>query len=119
MDLETLRNYCLSLKATTEDLPFDESTLVFRVGGKIFLLTDTIDYPFHFNLKALPEDVIELQEQYDCIKPGYHMNKTHWVTVTPDGSLPDSFFYKIIENSYNLIFKSLKKADRMRIEQLK
>ena len=115
MILETLRNYCLGLKASTEDFPFDETTLVFRVGGKIFVFTDVEDFPLHFNLKADPEDVIDLREKYDCIKPGYHCNKKYWITVYPDDSMPESFFLTLVKNSYEIVFNSLKKSEKEKI----
>jgi len=76
MNIEMFRDFCLSLKDTTEEFPFDESTLVFKVGGKIFALTD-IDLFNSINLKCDPETAIELRERYSSVLPGYHMNKKH------------------------------------------
>jgi predicted DNA-binding protein (MmcQ/YjbR family) len=107
MHIEALRDYCLSLPKVTEDFPFDESTLVFRVGGKIFLLTD-IDEGKSFNAKCDPERAIELRETYpDAIFPGYHMNKKHWNTVWLDGQLDPALLLDLIKHSYDLILKSL------------
>ncbi len=107
MNLETLRTYCLSLPGVTEDLPFGEDTLVFRVKGKIFLLTSlTSEHP-SFNIKCDPDKAIELREQYDFVKPGYHMNKKHWNTISMEGHLSESLVKPWIKDSYDLIVASL------------
>jgi predicted DNA-binding protein (MmcQ/YjbR family) len=115
MDFGNFREYCLRKKGCTEDTPFDETTLVFRVGGKIFALTDMESLPFQCNLKCDPEKAEELRERYDSITPGYHMNKKHWNTVISDNSFPDTLFRELIDHSYELVFISLKKSDRQRI----
>ncbi len=115
MNLETFRQYCLAKQGATEDTPFDETTLVFRVGNKIFALTDLERIPFRANLKCEPERAIELRERYDSITPGYHMNKMHWNTIEPEGQLSDVLFKELIDHSYNLIFNSLKKIERQKI----
>ena len=112
MDLENFRGYCLSKKGAREDSPFDETTLVFKVAGKIFALTDLYDLPFSFNLKCDPEKAIELREKYFCIKSGWHMNKKHWNTITPDASISDNLIKKLIDHSYNLVFYSLTKLQK-------
>ena len=112
MNVETLREYCLSKKAVTEDFPFGESTLVFRVMNKIFLLVSLDANPLQFNAKCKPEKAIELREQYDAIQPGYHMNKKHWNTVVIDGSISSALIKEMIDDSYNLIVQSLPKKLR-------
>ncbi len=107
MDIETLREYCLSKKSVTEEFPFGEETLVFKAGNKIFLLTDLGSNPLQFNVKCDPDKAIELREQYDAVQPGYHMNKKHWNTVTVDGSIPHQLLKEMIDESYNLIVQSL------------
>ena len=111
MDIENLRDYCLSKKAVTEDFPFDEKTLVFRVGNKMFCLTN-IDKPFKINLKCDPEKAINLREEYDEITPGFHMNKMHWNTIDMNGMLTDELIYDMIDDSYNLILVSLSRKTR-------
>jgi predicted DNA-binding protein (MmcQ/YjbR family) len=76
MNIETLREYCLSKKSVTEEFPFGELTLVFKAGGKIFLLVGLADAPLQFNVKCDPGRAIELREQYDAVQPGYHMNRS-------------------------------------------
>ncbi len=108
MHIEAIRDFCLALPATTEDFPFDDRTLVFRVGGKIYLLID-VEEPGEFNVKCDPEMAIQLREQYpDAIRPGYHMNKKHWNTVTVVG-LDDRLLRDQIVKSYELIKASLPK----------
>ncbi len=114
MNIEELREYCLSKKGVTEHFPFDEVTLVFKVGNKMFALTNLDGEP-SVNLKCDPERAIELREQHSSIIPGYHMNKTHWNTVIMDGTVSDKLIYELVEHSYNLIFESLPKIKRERI----
>lgn len=108
MNIEDFRAFCLAKKAVTESFPFDATTLVFKVAGKMFALTD-LNPPFQINLKCDPERAIELRETYACITPGYHMNKKHWNTITIDGSLTDDFLEKLIQHSYELVIESLPK----------
>ena len=112
MNIETLREYCLSKKAVTEDFPFGESTLVFRVKNKIFLLVALDANPLQFNAKCDPGKAIELREEYDAVKPGYHMNKKHWNTVIIDGSISTRVIKEMIDDSYDLIVQSLPKKSR-------
>ncbi|MBV9962141.1 MAG: MmcQ/YjbR family DNA-binding protein [Parafilimonas sp.] len=112
MNIEALREYCLSKKAVTEDFPFGETTLVFRVKEKIFLLVALDAQPLRFNAKCDPEKAIELREEYDAIKPGYHMNKKHWNTIVIDSSISAKLIKEIIDDSYDLIIQSLPKKLR-------
>lgn len=106
MNIEHYRELCLSLPHVTEDMPFDENVLVFRIGGKIFTLFDVNDFT-SVNLKCDPERAIELREQNDGILPGYHMSKKHWNTVLMDGSVNDRLIAELVQHSYELVFKSL------------
>ncbi len=112
MNIETLREYCLSKKAVEESFPFGEDTLVFKVAGKIFLLAGLENNPLQFNAKCDPEKALELREQYDAVQPGYHMNKKHWNTVIADGSLSNALLKEMIDDSYKLIVNSLPKTVR-------
>ena len=108
MHIEAIRDFCLTLPATTEDFPFDDRTLVFRIGGKIYLLID-VEEPWEFNVKCEPELAISLRERYpDAIRPGYHMSKKHWNTLTV-ASLDDSLLRQQIEQSYSIVKASLPK----------
>lgn len=111
MNIEELREYCLSKRGVTEHFPFDEVTLVFKVGDKMFALTNLDGEPT-VNLKCDPERAIELREHYSSIIPGYHMNKLHWNTVMMDGLVPDKLIFELVDHSYNLVFESLPKIKR-------
>lgn len=112
MNIEEFREYCLSKKGTTEEFPFDEFTLVFKVMGKIFALTDIESRPLSFNLKCDPEKAVLLRDSYSCVQPGYHMNKKHWNTVVADGSVPGKLLMEWIDHSYNQVVAGLPKKVR-------
>lgn len=109
MDIESLREYCLSLPDVSEGFPFDETTLVFKVKGKMFLLTD-LEGPLTMNVKCDPEKAVELREEYSCVIPGWHMNKKHWNTVQIDGSVSDNLLIEWINDSYNLVAGKKKRS---------
>lgn len=116
MNIEQLQHYCLAKPGTEETLPFGPDTLVYKVGGKIFLLTGLDAAPLQFNVKCDPEKAIELREEYSCVLPGYHMNKKHWNTIVVDGSVPTRLLKEWIDHSYQLVVESLPGKTR---EQLK
>lgn len=112
MNIEQIREYCISKKNVTEEFPFDETTLVFKVMGKMFALSGLERQPPAVNLKCNPERAIELREEYDgTILPGYHMSKKHWNTVEII-NLPQEFIMELIDHSYDLVVKSLPKKFR-------
>lgn len=115
MNIEELRTYCLSLKGVTEDFPFDEETLVFKVVGKMFCLTG-LEGDFTVNLKNDPERNVELREEFTAIKPGYHMNKVHWNTIEIDGSIPDDVIKNLIDESYDLVVMKLTKQEQQKLK---
>ena len=102
MNIETLREYCLSKDAVIESFPFGDDTLVFKVNGRIFVLAN-LEGDLTINLKCDPTVAIELRERYTSVIPGYHMNKKHWNTILADGSIPDKEILSWIDNSYNLV----------------
>ena len=112
MNIEEFRDYCLSKNMVTEEFPFDKTTLVFKVAGKMFALTD-IEDDFSINLKCDPEKAVELRELYPCILPGYHMSKKHWNTIIIDGSINDQMLYEWIDHSYELVVMGLPKKIRV------
>jgi predicted DNA-binding protein (MmcQ/YjbR family) len=112
MLLEEIRDYCLAKKGVIEDLPFGESTLVFKIGGKIFALVSMDSIPLSFNLKCDPEKAVELREMYTSVQPGYHMNKKHWNTILADGSVSRQVLHQWIDHSYDLVVASLSKAQK-------
>lgn len=112
MDLEAYYNYCLSKKGATEDLPFDQDTLVFKVGGKIFAFTSLKEWESGnsaISLKCNPDYAIELRATYEAITPGYHLNKKHWNSVYFNKDLPTAEILKLIDHSYDLVLTSLPK----------
>jgi predicted DNA-binding protein (MmcQ/YjbR family) len=117
MNIEQIREYCLKKKGVTEEFPFDEETLVFKVAGKIFLLASLESIPLQINLKCDPEKAVELREEYESVQPGYHMNKKHWNTIIIDGTIPLQQVFEWIDNSYNLVVAGLKKSDKKRLKK--
>jgi predicted DNA-binding protein (MmcQ/YjbR family) len=114
MNVEELREYCIEKPGVNESFPFGEDTLVFKVGGKIFLLTG-LEQGNSFNAKCDPELAVELRERHPEVKPGYHMNKAHWNTVAMNGTLTRKQLCEMIDHSYNLVFNSLPKKLRAEI----
>ena len=108
MNIEEFRDFCLSLREAREDFPFGADTLVYKVNGKMFALTN-IDLFESINLKCEPEQAIDLRERYAAVLPGYHMNKKHWNTVVMDQSIPDKLVKQWIRNSYDLVVSKLSK----------
>ncbi|MGB0167610.1 MAG: MmcQ/YjbR family DNA-binding protein [Luteibaculum sp.] len=108
MNAEIFNDYCMQKKGISQDFPFDDRILVYRVGGKIFALCEIENFDF-VNLKCDPEYAIELREQFEGIFPAYHMNKKHWNSVDVQGLVPDPLIFKLIDHSYKLVFNSLSK----------
>jgi predicted DNA-binding protein (MmcQ/YjbR family) len=115
MDLETIRKYCLGKKLTTESFPFGETTLVFKVGGKVFLLMGLDNQPLQFNVKCDPEKAEELREEYSSVTPGFHMNKKHWNTVVLNGQIPLKKIREMMDESYDLVARSLPVKERKKL----
>lgn len=118
MNIEELREYCLSKKGVEESFPFGPGTLVYKVIGKAFLLCGLDDDPLAFNVKCDPGKAIELREKYSCVTPGYHMNKKHWNTVTVDGSVKDALLCEWIDHSYEMVVSGLTRMQRKELEAL-
>lgn len=106
MNIEDVRDYSLSLPMATEDFPFDDVTLVFRVMGKIFVLL-SLDASGFFAVKCDPDYAIELRERHSEIQPAFHMNKRHWNQIDLTGSLPDDLIRSLISHSYDQVVKKL------------
>ena len=117
MDIEQLRDSCLSLPGTTESFPFGPQTLVFKVLGKMYAATNLEDEEFRVNLKCDPDRAVELRETYPAVAPGYHMNKRHWNTVTMDGSVDRGTIREWVDHSYALVVIGLPKKDREKLAQ--
>jgi predicted DNA-binding protein (MmcQ/YjbR family) len=117
MDMETLREYCLQKAGVEETFPFGEETLVFKVGGKIFLLASLTEGN-RFNAKCDPDRAVELRERHEEVQPGYHMNKRHWNTVRMDGSLKAKEIREMIDHSYEIVVAGLPKKVREEIGRI-
>jgi predicted DNA-binding protein (MmcQ/YjbR family) len=111
LDIESFRHYCLRKEGVAEEMPFGEDTLVFKVMGKIFALTDITLFT-SVNLKCAPEQAVQLREQYVAVVPGYHMNKKHWNTILLDGSIGDKLLQSWIDDSYQLVVAGLPRKIR-------
>ena len=121
MNLETYYEYCLSKKGATEHFPFDKDTLVFKVGGKMFALSSLLQWEkgkSSVNLKCNPEYAQELRGQYDAIQPAFHMSKVHWNTIAINRDVSDKLVKELIDDSYDLVFKSLTKNTQNEILKL-
>jgi predicted DNA-binding protein (MmcQ/YjbR family) len=117
MNIENLRDHCLTLPGTSESFPFDESTLVFKVMNKIYALVN-LDGDLSINLKCDPEKAIDLRELYAFIVPGYHMNKKHWNTVHIDETVPGILIKELINHSYLLVVKGLSRKDKENLQEI-
>jgi len=110
--LEQIYKHCRAKAGATEGFPFDENTLVFKVGGKMFVLISLEAHPLRINLKCDPERALELRESHASVLPGYHMNKKHWNTVVLDESLPTRLVLELIDHSYALVYQSLSRKQK-------
>ena len=116
MDLAIFREYCLTKPGVTESMPFGKDVLLFKVAGKMFALAPFDEIPATANLKCDPDRALELRDRYEQVRPGYHMNKKHWNTVEIDSGIPITELRKMIDHSYELVTKSLPKAERKKLE---
>ncbi|MHA6628774.1 MmcQ/YjbR family DNA-binding protein [Pseudonocardia sichuanensis] len=115
MTPEELRAACLAFAGAGEEFPFDESTSVFKVAGKIFALGRLDGLPLRVSLKCDPDLAVQLRMSHPAVTAGYHLNKRHWNTVLLDGSVPDGLVREMIEDSYDLVVARLPKAQRERL----
>jgi predicted DNA-binding protein (MmcQ/YjbR family) len=109
MNAESLRTYCLAQKGVEESQPFGPENLVYKVGGKMFLLVSLDAVPLQFNAKCDPDIALELRERHHCVLPGYHMSKKHWNTILVDGTVSDKTLLLWVLDSYNLVYQGLPK----------
>ena len=116
MNIETFRGFCLTLPYTTEDMPFGEDFLVFRIANRIFALINLNRVPMSVSLKCEPERAVELREQYpDKIVAGYHLNKKHWNTILLE-TLPEVLIKEMVQHSYNQVLAKVPKKEREALE---
>jgi len=124
MDLETFRNHCLSLKQANEKMPFDKAKadydknlLVFSVFDKWFCFFNVDAFDF-CDIKCNPEESEELQNNYKGVKPGYHMNKKHWISIYFNQDVPDSKILELVTKSYDLVVRGLTKSQREELQNM-
>lgn len=118
LKLETIRDHCISKKAVTEEFPFDDITLVFKVMGKMFALIN-IDRAESINLKCDPDSALELRASYpEIVLPGWHMHKKHWNTILINNSIEKEFIFKWIDHSYDEVVKKLPKKLKEELNNL-
>ncbi|MCG8348465.1 MAG: MmcQ/YjbR family DNA-binding protein [Chloroflexales bacterium] len=118
MEFAALRTYLAQKKGSTEEMPFGPDALVFKVMGKMYALVAFQATPLRITLKCEPEHALFLRDQYPAVQPGYYMNKQHWNTITLDGSIPPAEILSMIDASYTLVVKGLKKAERQQLEAM-
>jgi predicted DNA-binding protein (MmcQ/YjbR family) len=107
MDAGELRRTCMAFPGAIEDFPFSPGVSVFKVAGKMFALSRLEREPLEVSVKCEPELAVQLRASYECVRPGYHLNKRHWNTVTLDGSLADGLVRDMVEDSYDLVVSAL------------
>jgi len=112
---DSFREYCLKKPGATEDTPFGDDHLVFKVGGKMFALLSLDEIPATANLKCDPDRALELRDRYEQVQPGYHMSKKHWNTVEITGGIPEAELGKMIDHSYELVVRGLPKLQREKL----
>lgn len=118
MDYDALCEYLESKPGTRRDMPFGSEVLVFKVLNKIFALVGWQADPLTLSLKADPMEAMFLRKQYDAVKPGYHLNKRHWNTVTLDGSIPQEELNLMMDDSYALVVQGMTRAERAQLKNL-
>lgn len=119
MNIEEIREYCISKKGVEESLPFGPEILVFKIMGKAFLLAGLDRSPLQFNIKCNPDKAIELREQFSFVLPGYHMSKKHWNTIILDGSATPKQLKEWISDSYELVISGLPKNQQKKLVAMK
>jgi len=112
MSYDALEKLLLSHKGAIVDYPFGPEAAVFKVAGKMYAIVAWQEEPLQVSLKCDPAEADYLRSTFEAIRPGYHLNKNHWNTITLDGSVPESLLHKMIDSSYALVVKGLTKAER-------
>ena len=117
MEFDELKSYLMGKRGAEMDFPFGFDTMVFKIMGKIFALIPLSDSPLRVNLKCDPEAALLLRSLYAAVLPGYHMNKRHWNTVLLDSTIPEIEIQLMIDQSYDLVLKGLRRTDREKLLQ--
>ncbi len=117
MDIETLRDYCLTKKAAVEEFPFDDIHLVFKVMGKMYACID-LTHADWLCLKCDPEYALELRDRHAGIEPAFHFNKKYWNQVSLRGDIDDRFIRSLIDHSYEEVLKKFTRKVRKEYDEL-
>ncbi|MBI9073841.1 MAG: MmcQ/YjbR family DNA-binding protein [Desulfatibacillum sp.] len=117
MDLKTISDYLDQKPGATPDFPFGPDAMVYKVMGKMFALISLENTPLRMNLKCDPDHALALRSMYQSVLPGYHMNKNHWNTLVLDGTVPADHIFEMVDDSYKLVVRGLKKADREKLSR--
>ncbi len=112
LTVESLREHCRAKPGSRETFPFDMRTLVFKVAGKMYALCGIGGDPLELSLKCDPEEAEVLRQLYPAVKPGHHLNKRHWNTVTLNGSVGDELVLEWLDRSYELVVAGLTRRER-------
>lgn len=116
MNFDNARAYLKKRPASVEDFPFGPDAYVYKISSRMFALMVESEGVARLNLKCDPAEALFLRDMFDAVVPGYHMNKTHWNTVILDGSIPRGEIERMIDRSYALVVKRLKRAERIALE---
>jgi predicted DNA-binding protein (MmcQ/YjbR family) len=116
MNVEEVREYCMSKKGSSEEFPFDDVSLVIKAGEKMFALISLDEQPLRISLKCNPDYALELREQYSAVQPAYHFNKKYWNMIILDGSISDKNLKHWIDHSYEMVLKGMTKKQREEIK---
>ena len=119
MNADGLRRHCLRQPEAVEDFPFGENVSVFKVAGKMFALSMLAGKPLEVSVKCEPDLALQFRGSYEAIRPGYHLNKRHWNTITIGSDVPDRLVRDMIEDSYDLVVDALPKGTRERLRALR
>lgn len=111
MNIEEFREYCISKPCATEDMPFDDDMLVFRICNKIFACV-SMSRPDMAYMKCDPERALDLREQYSAIEGAYHWNKKYWNQIHFNSDVPDKLILQLVDHSYDEVVKKLTKKER-------
>ncbi len=115
MDIEIFRNCCMALPEATEDMPFDDTVVTFRLKGKIFACIG-LDHPDMAVLKCDPEKAEELRDHYSAVEGAFHWNKKFWNQIAFQGDVDDTLFRRLIVHAYAEVNLKLPKRERMEID---
>ena len=118
MDVEEIREYSLARPGVTEGFPFDETTLVFKVMGKIFCIAD-LEGKIGIALKNTPEKIIEMREEWPCVTPASHLSKIHWNNVTDTYAVPSHLLKRWIDESYEIVITGLTRKLQEELKKMK